>query len=632
MKELARLRARLEAHRDGMALPDVSRETTPEPETPALAILCRTFRLSSFERDLLLLCAAVELDAAFAPLCAAAQGDPNRPYPTFGLALAALESPHWSALLPAAPLRRWMLIRSSFERGLTSSPLRIDERILHFILGLQYLDEELTETVKPLIPAEELPVFRMNVVDRLAQLLDGRQPIVLCGRDPMELRTIAALACAKAGCPPFHLSTANVYAVASEPAHFLRRWEREAVLSNAALAVEITERSSNLDAFLPSLWATCETCGCPLIVTARDRADVQLPPAAYLDVDPPSPVENRLLWEAAAARVELPLNGQLRPVLAQFSLSDAQIQLAMREAAGLLSQADHSGDPTASVEDYLWDFCRNQTRPRLEGLAQRIPSTASWEDLVLPELQTDALKMICAQVRQRYAVYHEWGFARRHRRGLGISVLFTGPSGTGKTLAAEILAQQLRLDLYRIDLSAVVSKYIGETEKNLRLLFDAAEGCGGVLLFDESEALFGKRSEVHHSHDRFANIEIAYLLQRMEAFGGLAILTTNMKSALDNAFLRRIRMIVQFPFPETKQREQIWQKVFPPEAPTHELDFALLARLSVTGGSIRNIALNAAAIAADIGRPIGMNHVLRAAKIEYAKLERQLTEIEWTTA
>jgi SpoVK/Ycf46/Vps4 family AAA+-type ATPase len=231
-------------------------------------------------------------------------------------------------------------------------------------------------------------------------------------------------------------------------------------------------------------------------------------------------------------------------------------------------------------------------------------------------------------VRQRQRVYEAWGFAAKSARGLGISALFSGPSGTGKTMAAEVLAQELDLDLYRIDLSSVVSKYIGETEKNLRRVFDAAEMGGAILLFDEADALFGKRSEVKDSHDRYANIEVSYLLQRMEAYRGLAILTTNLKNALDPAFLRRIRFVLQFPFPDAEQRGQIWKRIFPADTPTLALDMTKLAHLNVAGGNIRNIALNAAFLAADAGEPVQMQHLLHAARSEYAKLEKSLTEGE----
>jgi SpoVK/Ycf46/Vps4 family AAA+-type ATPase len=297
----------------------------------------------------------------------------------------------------------------------------------------------------------------------------------------------------------------------------------------------------------------------------------------------------------------------------QFDLSAANIRAAAAQAA--------------SPED-LWDSCRSQARPRLDDLAQRIETRAGWSELVLPTPQMATLREISAHVRRRAQVYETWGFAEKCMRGLGISALFAGASGTGKTLAAEVLANELRLDLYKIDLSHVVSKYIGETEKNLRRVFDAAEEGGAILLFDEADALFGKRSEVKDSRDRYANIEVSYLLQRMEAYRGLAILTTNMKDAIDPAFLRRIRFLVQFPFPDMAERIEIWRRMFPERTPVDGLDVSRLAKLHVAGGNIRNIALNAAFLAADSGEPVRMSHVLRAARTEYAKIEKPLTPAE----
>jgi SpoVK/Ycf46/Vps4 family AAA+-type ATPase len=230
--------------------------------------------------------------------------------------------------------------------------------------------------------------------------------------------------------------------------------------------------------------------------------------------------------------------------------------------------------------------------------------------------------------RHRLTVHYDWGFAGKSARGLGIAALFWGDSGTGKTLAAEVLAHELDLALYRIDLSAVVSKYIGETEKNLRRVFDAAEDAGAILLFDEADALFGKRSEVKDSHDRYANIEVSYLLQRMEAYSGLAILTTNHKTALDPAFQRRLRFVVHFPFPDQAQRAAIWRTAFPPGAPLDRIDYDKLARLNVAGGTIRNIALSAAFFAAEANLPLGMGQLLRSVHFEAAKRDTPLSDAE----
>ena len=286
-------------------------------------------------------------------------------------------------------------------------------------------------------------------------------------------------------------------------------------------------------------------------------------------------------------------------------------------------------DSTDATADDLWQACREHAGWHLEELAQCIIPCYTWDDIVLPEDVLRQLQEIAAQVTYRPLVYETWGFGEKSSRGRGISVLFAGPSGTGKTMAAEILANHLKLDLYRIDLAGVVSKYIGETEKNLKKVFDAAEHSGAILFFDEADALFGKRTEVKDSHDRYANIEVNYLLQRMEDYRGLAILATNRKSALDRAFLRRLRFLVDLPFPDAESRRHIWQKVFPPQAAVDGLDSHALARLEIPGGNIRNIALNAAFLAASEGAPVGMAHVMHAARREYAKIDKLMTEAEF---
>ncbi len=359
-----------------------------------------------------------------------------------------------------------------------------------------------------------------------------------------------------------------------------------------------------------------------LLVVGREPLRTARRRFVRFDVPRPSAAEQGALWREALGPLADRFNGEVGGLAAQFDLGAR----AIHEASAALHDdpAGEDGGPAA----VLWEACRAQARARLDDLAQRVEPAATWDDLVLPAPQLQTLHDIATHVRRRARVYEDWGFAARCSRGLGVSALFAGPSGTGKTLAAEVLAGRLRLDLYRVDLSAVVSKYVGETEKNLRRVFDAAEAGGAVLLFDEADALFGKRSEVKDSHDRYANIEVSYLLQRMETYRGLAILTTNQRQALDGAFLRRLRFVVTFPFPDAARRADIWRRVFPPGTPTEGLDVAALARLNVAGGNIRNIALHAAFLAADAGEPVRMGHLLRAARSEYAKLERPLTDAE----
>jgi SpoVK/Ycf46/Vps4 family AAA+-type ATPase len=257
-------------------------------------------------------------------------------------------------------------------------------------------------------------------------------------------------------------------------------------------------------------------------------------------------------------------------------------------------------------------------------MAQVLRARAGWDDLVLPPGQLEQLHALVAAVRHRATVLDGWGFAERSARGLGTTALFTGPSGTGKTLAAEVVATELALDLVVVDLSQVVSKYIGETEKNLGRVFDAAEDGAAVLLFDEADTLFGKRTEVRDSHDRYSNLEVGYLLQRMESFRGLAVLTTNAKSVLDQAFLRRLRVVVSFPYPDAAAREALWRRAFPTGTPTCGLDPARLAAIDLPGGGIASAALAAAYLGAERGE-VTADDVAAAARWEMAKHGRTFT-------
>ncbi len=617
------------------------------PAPAALEVLCTTFGLSPFERELLLLCAGVELDAAFGDLCAAAQGDPMRNYPTFSLALAALADPHWSALMPSAPLRHWRLVELASGGTLTLSPLRIDERVLHHLTGASHLDERLVGLVELVRDAGALVPSHVALAEQIAATWSraaGRSalPVIqLCGEADSK-RAIAGAACAACGLGLGALPADLLPTGPGDLEGLMRLWEREAALSGSALLLECDDLDPADAGRAAALARLIERTAAPLVVAGRERRRIQRRPSIALDVRRPGVDEQRALWQHALGDDAAALNGYVEALVSQFSLGASAIRAAGAQALGEIGdQRLEIGDsspnlqsPISNLQERLWDACRMEARPHLDELAQRIEPAATWDDLVLPEAQRQTLREIAAHVRQRARVYESWGFAAKGARGLGISALFAGASGTGKTMAAEVLANELRLDLYRIDLSSVVSKYIGETEKNLRRVFDAAEGGGAILLFDEADALFGKRSEVKDSHDRYANIEVSYLLQRMEAYRGLAILTTNMKSALDTAFLRRIRFIVQFPFPDAAQRADIWRRIFPVATPTEALDVGKLARLNVAGGNIRNIALNAAFLAADEGMPVRMAHLLRAARSEYTKLEKSLTDGEvrdWVT-
>ncbi len=607
---------------------------------PAIEVLARLLDLTPFEIHVLLLCLAPDLDPSFERLFAYVQDDVTRKYVTPHLALALFddarpESSARDSFLPGAPLRRFQLVHTEPSplpgASIGARPLRLDDRIADYLRGVNRCDERVAWLLRPIEPAPLAPDHR-KIVAQLADacgpsIEQGRRPVLnLFGSRGAGKRSVARELSERFQLRLYRIDLEWLPAAGLERQEMLHLLERETILLRMALYLDLNE----LDPVDKSKGAVAddviEHLAVFLIVGSREPWRCE---RKVLTVQVPKLTvgEQRALWHQALGPRGRSLADQIAAIVQQFDLGPHAIAQAVVTAE---AQARLRGDkrfPDLASEE-LWQACRQQAGWNLDQLAKRLPPCFGWNDIVLPDDVFDQLKEISAQVAHRAKVYEDWGFGARLSRGRGISALFSGPSGTGKTMAAEILANHLKLDLYRIDLAGVVSKYIGETEKNLRRLFDAAEESGAILFFDEADALFGKRAEVKDSHDRYANIEIDYLLQRMEDYRGLAILATNRKSDLDRAFLRRLRFTVDFPFPDAESRRRIWQKVFPLEAELGDLDYDKLARLEIPGGNIRNIALNAAFRAADEGRPIGMAQLIRAAHREYAKMEKMMTEVD----
>ncbi len=584
---------------------------------PTLQQLTKALALSPFEQDIITLCLGMELDTEMAAACGGDRGA-HPPHPSVALALSQLPGAHWSALAPDAPLRHWQLLQIDKHDALIAARLRLDERLLHHLLGLAPLDTRLAPYLNRIATAAWLPASMQRQAAQLAAKFgEPLAPVLqLEAGDINDAMALAAAVCQSQRLSLWHISAENLPDSRAERDTFALLWQREARLARRALLISCgegeTARRGAGELAQAAPW---------VFVAGGERLPALRRPLQRCGVGKPAAAEQFQAWQQLLGAEARKLNGELAQVSSQFSLGLSSLTRAAGEAQQQLRRGQ-------TPRRALWNVCRDAARPRLTALAQEIEAVADWEDLVLPPREQQVMHTICAQVRHQHSVYQQGGFAGKSRRGLGISALFFGESGTGKTLAAEVLAKALDLALFRIDLSAVVNKYIGETEKNLRAVFDAAEEGGAILLFDEADALFGKRSDVCDSHDRYANIEVSYLLQRMENYRGLAILTSNLKSALDRAFVRRIRFMVEFPFPDRRQRQQIWQRVFPAATATAELDFQRLAQLNIAGGAIRNIALNAAFLAAEDARPVAMQHIHRAAQVEYTKLEKQLTAAE----
>lgn len=540
--------------------------------------LAEAFGLSAFERAVLLLAAGPELVAAVADELSGRGGGPRL---TFGGALALLPDGHWSAITPAAPLRRWDLVILLDPASPTHSPLSVDERILHELVGAGHLDTGLAARVQPAAPAGVAVGALADAADRVRQAWCNHRPVLLTGPQPANLRTVARAAAAEAGLAALLLPAVELPSDPVERETMLRRMERETALAGAAWMIEAGDGPVDLAAASRALGRL----DAPAALLGRAVDGEPPAEAVTVRVDRLETGDRRTAWQAAFTVAGLEIgDDRLDAVAGIFDLAAEDMARVAEDVAG---GAD------------LWAACRARTGAALGPLARVVTPRADWKDLVLPQPQREQLDALVSAVRHRVRVLDDWGFAARTSRGLGTTALFAGPSGTGKTLAAEVIAKELDLDLVVVDLSQVVSKYIGETEKHLRRVFDAAEDGGCVLLFDEADTLFGRRSQVRDSHDRYANLEVGYLLQRMESFRGLAILTTNARDALDPAFLRRLRTIVTFPYPNPELRQALWERAFPPATPVEGLDAGRLAELDMAGGGIAAAALTAAYLAAD---------------------------------
>ena len=608
--------------------------TGPRGSQAVIRSLCDTLGLDRFERDLLILAAAVELDGRIASLCEVAHGNPQLNHPTLSLALTTFAGARWDAVAPEGALRRYRLV--DFDAGPVASVARLkaDPRVVFGLLGIQDLDprlrmrvQEVGEPAAGRLSGTQTAVRDAAVGAVRAGVARRSVPVIqLLGDDMRAGLSVARSACAALELRGERVPSDVLPADVKELEELISLWRRESILSRRALVLDLYSVRSEDRSLQAAINRILSELDSVIIIVSQDRWTGSYRSSAVYDVGRPTAGEQMALWrDVLGAPLPVPSEAYgtedgVEVLTASFDLDGRSIQAAVLQGAGMRKgQLDF---------DACWEACRVHARASLSELAQRVESKADWGDLVLPPSALALLAEVEAQVRNRLTVYGRWGLGGRTGRGTGIAVMFSGPSGVGKTLAAEVLANRLKLDLWRIDLSAVVSKYIGETQKNLRRVFDAAEGGGAVLLFDEADSLFSKRTQVKDHHDRHANMEVGYLLQRMEAYRGLAILTTNMKSSIDGAFVRRLRYLIEFPFPDQPAREEIWRRVLPKTVPTEGVDPVLLSQLHVTGALIRSIAINAAFRAADGGSPLSMSHMLAATRRQYQMLGQPLSDLE----
>ena len=646
-------------------------ETLEEPNAPALGEegsrlgwLATSYGLSSFDLALVLIALAPELDLRYERLYAFLQDDVTRRRPTVDLALSLLCRTPDTRLTrrrhfaPDAPLLRHGLVQlradpRTGEPPLLAQELALDGQIVRFLLGEDTLDPllaPLARLVDPNLTLDELTVAPptragLRAVAARARNAAEALRLYLHGPDPLARAQVAEALAAELGLRLLIADIRRAAADGLELGRLVRRLLREARFRMAlpfldGLDDSAVDTRAGRDGLLSAVAESCEG----LLLGGSGRwppAGVALPRTlgvVVVPVDVPDAADRQRAWADTLNREGVGIAPDELSVLAdRFRLTSAQIAEATVTAPGLAewrraAEADGDSAPSHAEPVTLRDLfaaARVQSGQDLGPLATRIESRRTWADLVLPDDALAQLREIGGRVARRHRVLVDWGFDARLSLGKGTSALFAGPSGTGKTLAAEVLARELGLDLYRIDLAGVVSKYIGETEKNLDRIFVAAETANAILFFDEADALFGKRSEVRDSHDRYANLEIAYLLQKMEQYEGVAILATNLRANLDDAFLRRLALVVHFPFPDGSLRRRIWARIWPPTTPlAPDVDLDRLAReFQLTGGHIRNVALAAAFLAAETGGPVTLAHVHHAVRRELQKLNAARTGI-----
>jgi AAA+ superfamily predicted ATPase len=629
-----------------------------------LVRLARTFELDPFDVDVLLVCLAGEIDLRYEKLYAYLQDDVTKRRPSVDLAIRLLSDcdslqarRHFMA---SSPLLAHQLMHLAEDTQQLQPPLfgrivKPDDRIVEFLFGSDEIDARLRGTARSVVPRCGFDALLLDEGSRGAfrnawQLKadaeampdpDTSVPVlVLQGSPGAGKASIAEAICHErrhellivdvSAVPPDAESVAS--SAAAKWTELASLVEREAKLRHAAVHWRGLDALTGdpQRASLVALLREVDGGNVPCFVGVSDARDL----AAYfsrrgatvLPLPEPTEAQRAKHWSAGLAGAALDEQLDIAAVAGRFRLSFGKISQAAATARRLASV--RGGDDAVINTHDLQSACRQHSNQRLSLLARKVTSASSWNDIVLPDDCMAQLQEICNHVKYRDRVYGDWGFGRKLALGKGLAVLFSGPSGTGKTMAAGIIAGELGLDLYKIDLSTVISKYIGETEKNLSRIFEEAETSNAILFFDEADALFGKRSEVRDSHDRYANVEVGYLLQRMEEYEGVAILATNLRKNMDDAFVRRLHFTVEFPFPDQQDRHRIWRSIWPKDTPLDRaLDFELLAaRYEMAGGNIKNVALAAAFLAAADGGAVAMRHVAQATLREYQKTGKLMVE------
>ncbi len=626
-------------------------ESIKKGQVLRLPLLSDIFHLNSFQVDALLICLVSELKLPYEQIYSYLQNDLTKKRPTGDLVIKLLcqnveekitARMNFSSSSPL--LENHLIYLSNNENDdhstLLSRSIKVDERIISFLLEFDEIDPRIKNfstiinsqrTIKDLI----LPENDTALIDTIKWYFQTNNPQIffLAGPYGTGKKTVAEIVSNEFDMP---LLIVDSKALLEDGSYeMLELVLREALLQNASIYFEgfdavVKDTKSKvsplsvikkMDQFPNWIFLSGEQSWEPPCVFNNH---------GFISMDFPLPeAKNRkILWEAFLDGYDLSGDVDLDEIASKFKFSGGQIKDAIF-TAGQIAKSRSDDDLAISLLD-LYLGCKAQSNQKLSSMAKKIDPRYTWEEIILPNDVKEQLKEISGHVKYRETVYSDWGFNRKLSLGKGLNIFFSGTSGTGKTMAAEIIAREVGLDIYKIDLSSLVSKYIGETEKNLNKIFKEAQTSNAILFFDEADALFGKRSEVKDSHDRYANIETNYLLQKMEEHEGIVILASNYKKNIDDAFLRRLHFAIEFPFPDETLRENIWKNIFPKETPVNDdVDLGFLANFKITGGNIKNIALAATFLAAGSSRIVKMECIIKATKREFQKMGKLCTPEEF---
>ncbi|MBS0157878.1 MAG: AAA family ATPase [Nitrospira sp.] len=637
---------------DGSGPDEISVEAINE--SPRFNWLRQAFGLSSFDLDVIVIVLAPELDLRYERLYAYLQDDVTRKRPSVDLVLNLLCGSvpeklngrrHFATDAPLIAQRLVQLIADphQVQPPLLTQHLKLDEQVIKLFLEETHLDPRLTACCwlsEPVITLEAIPIEKAIKQATRTMVREARKasrPLRLYVQGPPGIgaRQFAEALARESGAKLVTVDLSRLLDGGTDHERVLTLICREAWLQDAVLYIEEldTVRTENrpvlhrllCEALAKHAGLVVLTGTLPWVPPGHGLDGVMAIPLPYPDWE-----QRRLSWEAALTKSGMTATADCLDKLSdRYRLTTEQITDAVATVRNRSMGVSKAKKESRLAEELL-AAARAQSGHELARLAKKITPIPTWDDIVLPADTLTQLRELCQRVGQRRRVLGEWGFDKKLSLGKGVNALFAGSSGTGKTMAAEVIANELGLDLYKIDLSGVVSKYIGETEKNLDRIFSAVEQANAILFFDEADALFGKRSEVRDSHDRYANIEISYLLQKMEQYEGITILASNLRQNLDDAFIRRLAFTIHFPFPDEVQRQEIWEKVWPTQVPlAKDVDLEFLAQqFKLSGGNIKNIALASAFLAAADGGKVTMGHLRHATQREYQKLGKTLSSVE----